>query len=64
MSNIVTSVAEDGLTAGGLWLVFAHPEVAIVVAAVLALGVGLLLWWASRLLGPLWRRWRGVWGEK
>ena len=64
VSNIVTSVAEDGLTAGGLWLVFAHPEVAIVVAAVMAVGVGLLLWWASCLLGPLWRRWRGVWGEK
>nr|WP_310524139.1 DUF4126 domain-containing protein [Polymorphobacter sp.] len=64
VSNIVTSVAEDGLTAGGLWLVFAHPEVAIVLAAVMAVGVGLLLWWAGRLLGPVWRKWRGVWGEK
>ena len=63
VSNIVTSVAEDGLTAAGLWLVFALPQWAAALAAVLAVVVGLLLWWASRLLGPLWRKWRGMWRE-
>lgn len=57
-SNIVTSVAEDGLTAGALWLVFAHPEWAAALAAALAILVALLLWLAARLLGPVWRRWR------
>lgn len=58
-SNIVTSVAEDGLTAAGLWLVVAHPEWAAALALVIAVLVGLLLWWASRVLGSLWRRMRG-----
>jgi hypothetical protein len=59
VSNVVTSVAEDGLTAGGLWLVLAHPQWAALVAAVLAVATGLLLWWASRVLGSFWRRLRG-----
>jgi hypothetical protein len=59
ISNIVTSVAEDGLTAGGLWLVLTHPEWAAGLAAVLAVLVAMLLWLAWRVLGPLWRRlWR------
>lgn len=59
VSNVVTSVAEDGLTAGGLWLVLAHPQWAALVAVVLVVTTGLLLWWASRLLGSFWRRLRG-----
>lgn len=58
-SNIAVSVAEDGMTAGGLWLVAAHPEWAAALAAVLLLLTAALLWWASRLLGGAWRRLRG-----
>jgi hypothetical protein len=64
VSNIVTSTAEDAVTAGGLWLIFAHPQWAAALAVVLLAIVGLLIWWAARLLGPLWRKWRGLWGEK
>jgi Domain of unknown function (DUF4126) len=35
VSNIVMSVTEDVATAGGLWLTFAHPLVALGIAAVL-----------------------------
>ncbi len=62
VSNIVTSTAEDGLIAGGLYLVFAHPGWAAAVAGVLAALVALLLWWAWRVIGPFWRRWR-AWGS-
>ena len=58
VSNIVASVAEDGATAAGLWVVFAHPQWAAALAAVLAVGTGLLLWAAARLLGQVRRRWR------
>jgi hypothetical protein len=58
-SNIAVSVAEDGLTAGGLWLLVAHPEWAAALALVLLVLTGALLWWASRLLGSVWRRLRG-----
>jgi hypothetical protein len=58
-SNIAASVAEDGLTAGGLWLVAVHPEWAAALAVVLLVLTGALLWWASRLLGSVWRRLRG-----
>jgi hypothetical protein len=58
-SNIAASVAEDGLTAGGLWLLVAHPEWAAALAVVLLVLTGALLWWASRLLGSVWRRLRG-----
>ena len=54
VSNIAASVAEDAATAGGLWLVFAHPQW----AAALAIGTGLLLWTAARLLGRVRRRWK------
>jgi hypothetical protein len=64
VSNIVTSTAEDAVTAGGLWLIFAHPQWAAALAVVLLGIVGLVIWWAARLLGPLWRKWRGLWGEK
>jgi hypothetical protein len=64
VSNVVTSTAEDAVTAGGLWLIFAHPQWAAALAVVLLAVVGLLIWWAAKLLGPLWRKWRGLWGEK
>ena len=58
VSNVVASVAEDGATAAGLWLVFAHPQWAAALAMVLAIATGLLLWAAARLLGRVRRRWR------
>ncbi len=48
-SNVVASVAEDGVTAAGLWLIFAHPQWAAVAG---------LLWLAARAIGSLRRRWR------
>ena len=58
VSNVVASVAEDAATAGGLWLVFAHPQWAAALAAGLAVVTALLLWAAARALGSLRRRWR------
>jgi hypothetical protein len=57
-SNVVASVAEDGLTAAGLWLVFAHPQWAAALAGVLLVAVGGLLWLAARAIGSLRQRWR------
>jgi CHAT domain-containing protein len=57
-SNVVASVAEDGLTAAGLWLVFAHPQWAAALAGVLLVAVAGLLWLAARAIGSLRRRWR------
>ena len=61
VSNVMASVAEDGATAGGLWLVFAHPDWAAALAAVLLAVTGLLIWWTVRVIGPVWRKWRS-WG--
>ena len=58
VSNVVASVVEDAVTASGLWLVFAHPQWAAALAAALAIGTGLLLWAAARLLGRVRRRWK------
>lgn len=58
VSNVVASVAEDAATAGGLWLVFAHPQWAAALAAGLAVVTALLLWAAARALASLRRRWR------
>ena len=58
VSNVVASVAEDGVTALGLWLVFAHPQWAAALAAVLLVAVAGLLWLAARAIGSLRRRWR------
>jgi hypothetical protein len=58
-SNVAVSVAEDGLTAGGLWLVAVHPEWAAALAVLLLGLTAALLWAASRVLGGLWRRLRG-----
>ena len=63
VSNIIASTAEDGLTAGGLYLVLAHPAAAAAVAAVLLAIVAALLWWGGRMLRQLWRRWN-AWGGK
>jgi Domain of unknown function (DUF4126) len=57
VSNIVASVAEDGLTGAALWLLFAHPEWAVVLALVLLAMVAALLWLAARVLGRVRRRW-------
>ena len=57
-SNVVASVAEDGLTAAGLWLVFAHPQWAAALAGVLLVAIGGLLWLAARAIGSLRQRWR------
>ncbi len=59
VSNVVASVAEDGVTSAGFWLVFAHPQWAAALAAVLAVATGLMLWSAARALGAVRRRWRG-----
>lgn len=57
-SNVVASVAEDGVTAAGLWLIFAHPQWAAALAMVLLVAVAGLLWLAARAIGSLRRRWR------
>ncbi len=44
VSNIVMSATEDVATAGGLWLTFAHPMVALVIAAVLIFLFALIVW--------------------
>jgi hypothetical protein len=64
VSNFLASITEDGLTSAALWLVLVHPEWAAVVAAVLLVLTCAMLWLALRLLRPVWRRWRAVWGEK
>jgi hypothetical protein len=43
-SNIGVSLAEDGLSAGGLWLTLAHPAIALVVAVALLLLFGVVIW--------------------
>ena len=63
VSNIVASTVEDGLTAGGLYVVLAHPAAAAAVAAVLLAIVAAMLWWGGRMLRQLWRRWN-AWGDK
>lgn len=57
-SNVIASVAEDGMTAAGLWLVFTHPQWAAALAGVLLVAVAGLLWLAARAIGSLRRRWR------
>ena len=58
VSNVVASVAEDGVTAAGFWVLFAHPQWAAALAAGLLVVVGLMLWGAARVLGGVRRRWR------
>ena len=59
LSNVAVSTAEDVVTGGAMWLTLAHPAWAAGIAAVLASGVALLLWWSWRTLGGLLARLRG-----
>jgi Domain of unknown function (DUF4126) len=52
-SNIIVSLAEDGLAAGALWLVASHPEWAAALACALLAATCLLLWLGWTLLGKL-----------
>jgi hypothetical protein len=52
-SNVIVSLAEDGVTAAALWLVAAHPEWAAALALLLLACTGLLLWIGWKLLGRL-----------
>ena len=63
LSNIVASTAEDGVTAGGLWVALVHPVWALAVLAAMLLFTGWLLWWSWSKIAPLWRRWN-AWGDK
>ena len=61
-SNVVVSTAEDVSTAGALWLAFAHPVTAGILAIVLLLVVAVLLTMSWRAVQRLraWRRRRPV----
>lgn len=50
VSNIVMSSTEDVATAGGLWLTFAHPLVALGIAAILILLFAAIVWKAIRVV--------------
>jgi hypothetical protein len=62
VSNVVVSLAENGLVAGAVWLALAHPLVALGAALVaLAVAVALTAWLARRAWGAIGRlRRRGV----
>ena len=59
LSNVAVSTAEDVVTGGALWATLAHPAWAAALAAVLAGGVGVLIWWSWRTIGALVARLRG-----
>lgn len=63
VSNILVSTAEDGVTAGGLYLALAHPALAGGVAALVLLMVGILAIWCWRRVGGFWARWK-AWGDR
>jgi len=50
ISNWTASVSEDVAVIGGLALVFAHPWLALSIAALVSVLVALGLWWAWRTL--------------
>jgi len=50
ISNWTASVSEDVAVVGGLALVFAHPWLALSLAAMVSVLVAVLLWWAWRAL--------------
>jgi hypothetical protein len=60
VSNVVLSTTEDLTTGGLLWLVLSHPEIAIVVAALLAVLTIMLLVVAWRVLRTIWVRWKRI----
>ncbi len=58
VSNVVTSLAEDGVVVAVALLVIHHPWIALAVTAtLLALGL-VLLGWLLRRVGRGWRRWQ------
>ena len=60
VSNVVISLAENGLVAGAVWMVFAHPLLALEAGLVaVAVAVTLTVWLGRRALGALGRLWRG-----
>lgn len=54
-SNVGVSLVEDGLVAGGLWLLWAHPEWAVGLAVALAALTVVLLVVAWRVVRRVWR---------
>ena len=50
VSNWMASVSEDVAVIGGLALVFAHPWLALSIAALISVLLAMLLWWAWRTL--------------
>lgn len=50
VSNWTASASEDVAVIGGLALVFAHPWLALSIAALLSILVAMALWWAWRAL--------------
>ena len=50
ISNWTASVSEDVAVVGGLALVFAHPWLALSLAAMVSVLVAVLLWWAWRTI--------------
>ena len=63
VSNVIASTVEDGVTSGGLYVVLAHPALALGVAGVLLVFVGWLLWWGWSRVGGAWKRWND-WGDR
>ncbi len=60
VSNVALSTTEDVTTGGLLWLVLSHPEIAIIVAALLTVLAVVLLVVAWRLLRGIWARWKRI----
>lgn len=50
VSNWTASITEDVAVIGGLALVFAHPWLALSLAALISVSVAMLLWWVWRKL--------------
>lgn len=60
VSNVALSSLEDVTTGGLLWLVVSHPEIAIVIALLLAILTVVLLVVAWRVLHAIWIRWKRI----
>jgi hypothetical protein len=60
VSNILVSLAENGILVGAVWLAFAHPLLALAAGFVaVVLAVTVTVWLARRVLGALRRFGRG-----
>jgi len=59
VTNIVTSLGEDVAVVGVVLLAIQHPRLALVVAAVLLLVNGFVVYHLLRLVRTGWRRWKG-----